>query len=63
MSTHAAELKIGDLFVCEAGDMIAADGEIVEGIATVDESAITASRPLSSVKAAAIAAPSPAEPR
>ncbi len=35
------ELKIGDLFVCEAGDLIAADGEIVEGIATVDESAIT----------------------
>jgi K+-transporting ATPase ATPase B chain len=34
-------LKIGDLYVCEAGDMIAADGEIVEGIATVDESAIT----------------------
>src|SRR5579862_4896750 len=40
-STHAAELKIGDLFVCEAGDTIPADGEIVEGIATVDESAIT----------------------
>ena len=35
------ELKIGDCFVCEAGEMIAADGEIVEGIATVDESAIT----------------------
>ena len=34
-------MKIGDLFVCEAGDMIPADGEIVEGIATVDESAIT----------------------
>src|SRR5580692_6092126 len=33
-------LKVGDLFVCEAGDMISADGEIVEGIATVDESAI-----------------------
>ena len=35
------DLKIGDLFVCGAGDVIAADGEIVEGIATVDESAIT----------------------
>ena len=34
-------LKMGDLYVCEAGDIIAADGEIVEGIATVDESAIT----------------------
>ena len=35
------DLKIGDLFVCEAGDVLPADGEIVEGIATVDESAIT----------------------
>jgi K+-transporting ATPase ATPase B chain len=41
ISVPSAELKIGDLFVCEAGDMIAGDGEIVEGIATVDESAIT----------------------
>jgi K+-transporting ATPase ATPase B chain len=41
ISVPSAELKIGDLFVCETGDMIAADGEIVEGIATVDESAIT----------------------
>jgi K+-transporting ATPase ATPase B chain len=40
-SVPSAELKLGDLFVCESGDMIAADGEIVEGIATVDESAIT----------------------
>src|SRR6266478_4813508 len=41
VSVHAADLKIGELFVCEAGDAIPADGEIVEGIATVDESAIT----------------------
>src|SRR6266404_3482665 len=41
ISVPSAELKIGDLFVCEAGDTIPADGEIVEGIATVDESAIT----------------------
>lgn len=34
-------LKKGDLYVCIAGDMIAADGEVVEGIASVDESAIT----------------------
>src|ERR1039458_6149673 len=40
-SVPSAELKIGDLFVCETGDMIAGDGEIMEGIATVDESAIT----------------------
>jgi K+-transporting ATPase ATPase B chain len=37
----APELRRGDLFVCEAGDMIPADGEIVEGIASVNESAIT----------------------
>jgi len=41
VSVAGSELKIGDLFVCEAGDAIPADGEIVEGIATVDESAIT----------------------
>lgn len=37
----APQLLKGDRFVCEAGDVIAADGEIVEGIASVDESAIT----------------------
>jgi K+-transporting ATPase ATPase B chain len=36
-----SDLKLGNLFVCEAGELIPADGEIVEGIATVDESAIT----------------------
>jgi len=37
----APKLARGDLFVCEVGDVIAADGEIIEGIASVDESAIT----------------------
>jgi K+-transporting ATPase ATPase B chain len=37
----SSDLKLGNLFVCEAGELIPADGEIVEGIATVDESAIT----------------------
>jgi K+-transporting ATPase ATPase B chain len=37
----APRLVKGDLFVCEVGDVIPADGEIVEGIASVDESAIT----------------------
>jgi len=37
----SATLRKGDLFVCEAGDMIPNDGEIIEGIATIDESAIT----------------------
>ncbi|MGA3353943.1 MAG: potassium-transporting ATPase subunit KdpB [Acidimicrobiales bacterium] len=37
----AAALVKGDLVVCEAGDLIPSDGEITEGIASVDESAIT----------------------
>ncbi|KVV14814.1 potassium-transporting ATPase subunit KdpB [Flavobacterium sp. TAB 87] len=37
----SSQLKKGDLFVCEAGDTIPTDGEIVEGLATIDESAIT----------------------
>ena len=35
------ELRKGDVFVCETGDTIPTDGEIVEGLATIDESAIT----------------------
>ena len=41
ISVNGNDLKIGELIVCEAGEIIAADGEIIEGIATVDESAIT----------------------
>ncbi|MEI7728592.1 MAG: potassium-transporting ATPase subunit KdpB [Verrucomicrobiota bacterium] len=37
----APDLLKGDLVVCEAGDVIPADGEVMEGIASVDESAIT----------------------
>ncbi len=37
----SSQLKKGDVFFCEAGDIIPADGEIVVGIATIDESAIT----------------------
>ena len=37
----APELKVGDLVVCEAGDIIPGDGEVTDGIASVDESAIT----------------------
>ncbi len=37
----SSQLKKGDLFFCEAGDIIPADGEIIEGLATIDESAIT----------------------
>ena len=41
VSVPGNELKIGERFVCETGDFVPADGEIIEGIATVDESAIT----------------------
>jgi len=37
----AEKLKKGDLVVCEAGNIIPADGEVIEGVASVDESAIT----------------------
>jgi len=37
----ATELRKGDVVVCEAGDVIPSDGEVIEGIASVDESAIT----------------------
>lgn len=37
----SSQLRKGDLFLCEAGDLIPMDGEIIEGIATIDESAIT----------------------
>ncbi|OPC00854.1 K+-transporting ATPase subunit B [Elizabethkingia meningoseptica] len=38
---RSAEMKLGDIFLCEAGDQIPMDGEIIEGLATIDESAIT----------------------
>ncbi|GAA5148912.1 potassium-transporting ATPase subunit KdpB [Prosthecobacter algae] len=37
----AAALEKGELVVCEAGDVIPADGEVIQGIASVDEAAIT----------------------
>ncbi len=37
----SSQLIKGNIFLCEAGDIIPMDGEIVEGIATIDESAIT----------------------
>ncbi len=37
----AASLSRGDLVICEANDLIPSDGEIIEGLASVDESAIT----------------------
>ncbi|MFA7420845.1 MAG: potassium-transporting ATPase subunit KdpB [Melioribacteraceae bacterium] len=37
----SSQLKKGDIFIAEAGDIIPIDGEIIEGIASIDESAIT----------------------
>src|SRR5262249_34971755 len=37
----ALDLKAGDLVIVEAGDMIPSDGDVIEGVASVDESAIT----------------------
>ena len=39
--TPSTRLQKGDLFMVEAGDVIPADGEVVDGIASVDESAVT----------------------
>src|SRR5579862_9701520 len=37
----AAQLNVGDIVLVEAGDLIPSDGDVIEGIASVDESAIT----------------------
>jgi K+-transporting ATPase ATPase B chain len=37
----ASELQAGDRVVCEAGDVIPGDGEVIEGIASVNEAAVT----------------------
>ncbi|MCO5937441.1 potassium-transporting ATPase subunit KdpB, partial [Mucilaginibacter sp. RB4R14] len=41
VSKSSNDLRKGDVFVCETGDTIPTDGEITEGLATIDESAIT----------------------
>jgi K+-transporting ATPase ATPase B chain len=35
------DLEVGDIVICEAGDLIPSDGDVIEGLASVDESAIT----------------------
>jgi len=37
----AADLRMDDLVVCETGDLIPSDGEVIEGVASIDESALT----------------------
>ncbi len=41
IKTPSNEIKKGDVILCDMGDTIPADGEVIEGVATVDESAIT----------------------
>lgn len=38
---NSSRLKKGDIFECEAGDIIPSDGEIIAGLASIDESAVT----------------------
>ncbi|WP_324678400.1 potassium-transporting ATPase subunit KdpB [Hymenobacter sp. GOD-10R] len=40
-SVSSSQLQKGQMFVVEAGEIIPTDGEIIEGLATIDESAIT----------------------
>jgi K+-transporting ATPase ATPase B chain len=40
-SIQSGELRVGDFVLVEAGDFIPSDGEVIEGIATVNESAVT----------------------
>lgn len=39
--TPSSSLQKGDIIICEAGDVIPIDGDVIEGVATIDESAIT----------------------
>ncbi|MEG2071025.1 MAG: potassium-transporting ATPase subunit KdpB, partial [Bacteroidales bacterium] len=41
ININSSQLRKGDVFVCEEGDVIPSDGEIIEGLASIDESAIT----------------------
>ena len=36
-----SQLRAGDVVLCDAGDIIPGDGEVIEGVASVDESVIT----------------------
>ena len=40
-SVPATDLKVGDIVLVEAGELIPGDGEVIEGVASVNESAIT----------------------
>jgi len=59
----SADLRQDDVVVVEAGQMIPGDGEIIEGVASVNEAAITGESARSSASPAATAPGSPAAPR
>ena len=40
-SVRSSDLRVGDVVLVEAGQFIAGDGEVIDGVASVDESAIT----------------------
>ena len=40
-SVAAASLKPGDIVLVEAGDLVPSDGDVIEGVASVNEAAIT----------------------
>jgi K+-transporting ATPase ATPase B chain len=40
-SVNSLDLKIGDVVLVEAGDLVPSDGDVIEGIASINESAIT----------------------
>ena len=40
-NVSSSKLRVGDVVLCSAGDVIPGDGEVIDGIATVDESVIT----------------------
>ncbi len=50
--TPAPSLRKGDVVLVEAGDVVPADGEVIEGVASVNESAITGKVPRSSERRA-----------
>ncbi len=58
----AIDLKTGEVVLVEAGDFIPSDGDVIEGIASIDESAITGESAPSSARAAAIVRPLPVAP-
>ena len=62
--TSALKLRAGNVVLVEAGDMVPSDGEIIEGVASVNESAITGeSAPVIRESRRRPLAPSPAAPR